>query len=83
MTLAGQLKGVAIALAILIACFPPAVIMTLSAASFWRWLERTFGLEAFGHSGPAEWCYLATYFVLVAAATFVWSRARRGRARGR
>jgi len=40
---------------------------------FWKWLERTTGLEAVGHSGPAEWCYLATFLVWVVAGAVLYA----------
>ncbi len=51
--------GVAIILA------PVAVFVTILILPLWSWIEATFGIESIGHSGPAEWCYLATYLVCV------------------
>ncbi len=77
MTFRERLKGVAIALAILIGCFPVAVTVTLLIAPFWSWFERRSGMEAYGHSGPSEWCYLVAYCLLVCLCTAFWSRANR------
>jgi hypothetical protein len=33
---------------------------TLMLLPLWRWLESAHGVEAIGHSGPADWCYTAT-----------------------
>ena len=68
-----RFKGAAIGLAITIACLPLAAVITLLSGSFWLWFENTFAIEAFGHSGPAEWCYLVTYLCLVAIAGCSWS----------
>lgn len=57
--------GVAVLLA------PVAFVLTIAAFPFWRWLETAFGVESVGHSGPAEWCFLATYAGLVIVAALV------------
>jgi hypothetical protein len=73
MTLKERLKGVAIAIAILLVCMPLAIALTIFTASFWSWFEATFAIESIGHSGPAEWCYLVSYGLLVVIATAIWS----------
>jgi type II secretory pathway component PulK len=52
--------------AVLAACLPLSVIVTLLAQPLWSWIETTLGVEAVGHSGPAQWCFLATYALCVA-----------------
>jgi hypothetical protein len=79
MTFTDRLKGVGIAFAILVLAFPPSAIITIVCAPLWRWFELQSGIESYGHSGPAEWCYLATYIVVVAACTVFWSRVQRVR----
>jgi len=79
MTLRDRLRGVAIALVLLIGCFPVAVVITLIASPFWSWLEEQFKIEAYGHSGPAEWCYLVTYSLLVIICTVIWWRRDSGK----
>ncbi len=78
MSFAERLKGVAIAIGLLLLCAPVAVVLTILTASFWAWVEAAFGVEAYGHSGPAEWCYLVVYGVLVVGCTWGWSRLQRG-----
>ena len=82
MTFGDRVKGVVIALAILVACFPVAVLLTFVASPLWSWFEAQSGIEAYGHSGPAEWCYLVSYGLLVAICAFVWSRIDRGKREG-
>ena len=69
-----HLPGVAVAIGILILCIPIAFIATILSAPFWSWFETRFGFEAYGHSGPADWCYLVTYGVLVAVSIYIWIR---------
>ena len=75
-----RLRGVAIAMLILVACFPIAVVLTIVLSPAWSWLELRFGIEAYGHSGPAEWCYLVTYGLLVSGCSLVWTKINRMKA---
>jgi hypothetical protein len=77
MTFKERLKGVGIALIIVIVCIPMAIIVTLFTTSFWLWIENTFAIESIGHSGPAEWCYLTSYVFLITICTIVWSFTKR------
>ena len=54
------ITGVGLVLAI-----PIAFITTILIHPFWRWFERVSGIESFGHSGPAEWCYWFDYLVII------------------
>ncbi len=60
------MKMVAHIIITLIICVPIAIIITLLTFPFWRWFETVTAIESFGHSGPAEWCFVAVYFVAVA-----------------
>ena len=51
---------------ILLFTAPSAVFLTFMTHPFWRWLDENTRLESFGHSGPAEWCFLIVYGILVA-----------------
>ena len=79
MTVTERLHGAGIALAILILAFPTSAIGTIVSAPLWRWFETQSGIESYGHSGPAEWCYLVTYSAVVVVCIVFWSRVRRGR----
>ena len=77
MTIAQRLRGAGIAIAILVLVFPVSAIVTIVCFPFWLWFETHSGIESYGHSGPAQWCYLATYIVLVIVCTAIWSNIRR------
>ena len=77
MTLGERFKGAVIAIGLLLGCFPLAVALTIMTAPIWSAIETRFGVEAYGHSGPAEWCYLVVYAALVSFSTVVWARSRR------
>ncbi len=67
---------------VLLAAVPLAIVAAFSLGSLWKWVEQTYGLEAYGHSGPAGWCYVASYFgcvaLLVAMVRIVNITRRRG-----
>jgi len=74
-----RLAGVLVLVPVL--CAPLAVMATLVCAPFWEWFEAATAIQAYGHHGPLEWCYLATFAALVAAGYALALRAvRRGAA---
>jgi len=54
-----------IAIVLAIVCTPLALIITVFTNPFWLWFEKTFSIESVGHSGPAEWCYITVYLLLI------------------
>jgi len=46
-------------------CAPLAVVVTLLTWQAWGWFEAATGIESLGHSGPASWCYVFVYAVLL------------------
>ena len=54
--------------------------VTILLVPLWRWIEADFGIEAIGHSGPAEWCFYLVFTILVAPALYfllrVWRSGR-------
>jgi hypothetical protein len=57
--------------AIALLSVPLSVLATLLLLPFWSWLESAARIEAVGHSGPAEWCYLLVFAVLVSGAAIL------------
>ena len=53
-------------LAVLIICMPIAFIGTILLIPLWSWIEKTYGIELIGHSGPSDWCFYVVYGVLSA-----------------
>jgi hypothetical protein len=53
---------------------PLAIGVTLLMMPFFSWVEARFGIEAVGHSGPAEWCYATVYVTMLAVLTVVSHR---------
>jgi len=79
----GLIRTLVTILAILLAGLPAAFVATVLTFPFWRWLEERFGIEAYGHSGPAEWCFWVVYGLLVVLALGLWWRGRRREVRRR
>jgi hypothetical protein len=73
-----RLRTVRFIVLVLLISVPISVLLTLLLVPFWRWLEAISGFESIGHSGPAEWCYIAV-FAFVALGTFPALRMLRSR----
>ena len=56
---------------------PIAVVATFLMSPFWNWLETETGIESMGHSGPADWCFLVIYLLLLLPTFTVIFRLRR------
>jgi hypothetical protein len=63
-------------LAVLVVCMPIAFIGTFLLSPLWSWMEKTYGIESIGHSGPSDWCFYVVYGVLVALAWTVFALIR-------
>jgi hypothetical protein len=62
----------------LLLAVPVSVFLTLLLLPLWRWIEANGHVEAMGHSGPAGWCFVATYAVVTLAGGLAWfHRTRR------
>ena len=51
---------------ILVISIPLTFIVNLVLNPFWLWFEDSFGIEASGHSGPADWTFEVSYFFFIA-----------------
>jgi len=61
---------------LMIICIPLAFIITVFSNPLFLWFEKTFSIESVGHSGPAEWCYIAVYLLLVTASVLILLKIR-------
>jgi hypothetical protein len=66
------MKRILILFLLLILALPVSAIVTWVLLPLWDGLERTFGIESVGHSGPADWCYWATFCGVVLLMGTVW-----------
>jgi len=67
--------------AALVVLVPASALATILLMPLWRATEARIGVEAVGHAGPADWCYVVTYAAaLLLASLAVW-RVRAARRR--
>jgi hypothetical protein len=59
-----MIKAISISM-VLVLAIPTAFIATILIHPFWRWFEGVSGIESFGHSGPAEWCFWFDYIAII------------------
>ena len=60
---------------ILVISIPLTFIINILLNPFWLWFEASFGIEASGHSGPADWTFGVSYFFFIAIFLLVfWFR---------
>ncbi len=65
------------ALGLLALAVPASIVTTIALFPLWSWFERYTGIESMGHSGPADWCYLAVFLTMaLAIALFLRVRGR-------
>jgi len=57
---ARQVKRGVVMLLALVAATPLSALLTLLMWPWWGWFEARTGIESLGHSGPADWCFVAT-----------------------
>ena len=57
---------------IIVLNLPVAFVLTMMLAPFWSTIERRWGIESLGHSGPAPWCYSVVYPCAVALSIGVY-----------
>ena len=63
-----------------VVALPVALVGTFMLWRFWDWFEKKTGIESLGHSGPANWCFVAAYVlllfgVMLALAIRGWNRS--------
>jgi hypothetical protein len=67
-----MLRHVVAAIGVLLVSLPLGGVLTLVLMPFWRWLEARYGIEAIGHSGPAEWRYAVIFVACVSLVGSGW-----------
>jgi hypothetical protein len=70
-----KMKFILAFIILLIVSLPLAVILTILIHPFWNWFETLTGIESYGHSGPADWCYLTDYAIIAFISTYVLFRS--------
>ena len=67
-----RLLWILIGFGITLLSVPVGLIITFLLIPFWGWLEKRFGIESIGHSGPAGWCYIASFILAVTVLGWLW-----------
>ncbi len=62
---------------VVVVSLPLSFVITIFLVPLWRLLEARWGIEAIGHSGPAEWCFYSVWGLMLAAAALAWWLAAR------
>ena len=57
---------------IAVLALPLTLILTFILSPFWNWFEAVSGIESLGHSGPANWCFVAMYLVVLSLGWGTW-----------
>lgn len=61
---------------------PLSYLLTLLLFPFWNYVEATTGIESAGNSGPAAWCFVLVFVLMLLACVIGVFRAVRRESRG-
>jgi hypothetical protein len=70
------MRKLGILLTICVISLPVVFVLTFSLSPFWGWFEEKSGFESLGHSGPADWCFVAVNIAVVLVCVAAWRRFR-------
>ena len=57
---------------------PVSFYLTMLLMPVWSEIERRWGIESVGHSGPATWCFVTVFACVVAISLTVYVVRTRG-----
>lgn len=77
-----SLRTALVALGIPALTLPVAFVATFLSMPLWSAIESSTGIESVGHSGPAEWCFVAMWALATCTAFAIVVAVRRTRSRG-
>lgn len=63
--------------AIVLIGVPVTVAATFALMPLWSMIERRYGIESVGHSGPSDWCFWVVFGLYLCLATMVAIGLRR------
>jgi hypothetical protein len=61
-------RGLAVIGTIVLLGVPVTFFATIALLPLWSTIERRYGIESVGHSGPADWCFWTVFVIYLAAA---------------
>jgi hypothetical protein len=59
-------RGIAVFGLIVLLGLPVTIFVTIALLPLWSAIERRYGIESVGHSGPADWCFWTVFVVYLA-----------------
>lgn len=74
----GLWRSIAMIGVIVLLGVPVTFVATIALLPLWSMIERRYGIESVGHSGPADWCFW-TVFVIYLLSAWAMSRVLRDR----
>jgi 4-amino-4-deoxy-L-arabinose transferase-like glycosyltransferase len=70
------MRGLAMWGTLVVLGVPVTFFLTIALLPLWGAIERRFGIESVGHSGPAGWCFWAVFLLYLGGALAVTRLAR-------
>jgi hypothetical protein len=70
------LRGLAVWVPIVVLGLPATFFLTIALLPLWGAIERRYGIESVGHSGPTDWCFWAVFLLYLGGALAVTRLAR-------
>ena len=64
-------RGLAMIGVIVLLGVPVTFFATIVLLPLWSEIERRYGIESVGHSGPADWCFWVVFVIYLAVALAV------------
>ena len=58
-------------IAIVVLGVPITFAVTIALMPLWSMIERRYGIESVGHSGPADWCFWVVFVIYLGVALAV------------
>ena len=64
-------RGLAVIGLIVLLGVPVTFFATIALLPLWSAIERRYGIESVGHSGPADWCFWTVFAIYLAGALMI------------
>jgi len=64
-------RGLAMIGVIALLGVPVTFLATIALLPLWSEIERRYGIESVGHSGPADWCFWVVFVIYLGVALAV------------
>ena len=58
-------RGIVLLAGIVVLSIPLTIVVTIMLLPLWAAIERRWGIESIGHSGPADWCFWAVFAICI------------------